>query len=44
MRSVVEAQDENARKIRDLAPEVLLARYGRRELSEELLEEVRGGF
>ena len=42
-RSVVEAHDENARRMRDLAPEVLLARYGRGGPSAELLEEARRG-
>ena len=38
-RSVVEAHDENASIMRDLAPEVLIARYGHGGLIEELLEE-----
>jgi hypothetical protein len=42
-RSVVEAHDENARRTRDLAPGVLLARYGRGGPSDELLEEARRG-
>jgi hypothetical protein len=42
-RSVVEAHDENARRMRDLAPEVLLARYGRGGPSDELLEDARRG-
>ena len=42
-RSVVEAHDENARRMRDLALEVLLARYGRGGPSDELLEEARRG-
>ena len=42
-RSVVEAHDENARRMRDLAPGVLLARYGRGGPSDELLEEARRG-
>ena len=39
MRSVVEAHDENASIMRDLAPVVLIARYGHGGLIEELLEE-----
>ncbi len=41
-RSVVKEHDENARRMRDLAPEVLVAWYGRGGLSDELLEETRG--
>ena len=42
-RSVVAAHDENVRRMRDLAPEVLLARYGLGGPGAEMMEEVRGG-
>jgi hypothetical protein len=42
-RGVVAAHDENVRRMRDLAPEVLLARYGPGESGGELLDEARAG-
>ena len=43
-RAVVAAHDENVRRMRDLAPEVLLARFGPGGLSSELMEEARAGL
>jgi len=43
-RAVVAAHDENVRRMRDLAPEVLLARFGPGGPSSELLEEARAGL
>ncbi len=42
-RSVVEAHDDHARRIRDLVPRALRARYGRGGPSDELPEEARRG-
>ena len=43
-RSVVEAHDENARRMRDLAPWVLLARYGRGDRATSFWRRLDGGW